>query len=209
MHELARSVLVSATGTQVDGHVESSTSSSLVIRCRTALDELAPGAPVEVQLLDEVRGEVRYGATVLDVQDDAVEVGQLVQISVRQRRGAARVRVHRTCRGSIGPAGRAPDEHAASAIVSVLDISATGTRLLLPSDLPIGTLVTFEFTTLGGALPLTARVLRGEESMSGWRYGCELVDLTPKQSEEIFRFVLLTQGEQRRRELEGAGSAAD
>jgi c-di-GMP-binding flagellar brake protein YcgR len=162
-----------------------------------------------VQLLDEVRGEVRYGATVLAVQDDAVEVGQLVQLSARQRRGAARVRVHMTCRGSIGRPGRAPGEATAPVIVSVLDISATGARLLLPADLPAGTLVTFEFATLSGSMSLTARVLRGEESMSGWRYGCELVDLTTRQSEEIFRFVLLTQGEQRRRELEGAGFSAD
>ncbi|WP_159807852.1 PilZ domain-containing protein [Cellulomonas citrea] len=209
MHELARGVLVTATGAQVDGHVEDSTSSTLVLRCRSALTDLAPGAPVELQLLDEVRGEVRYGATVLAVEDDLVEVGHLVQLSVRQRRGAARVRVHMTCRGSIGRAGREPGDDETSVIVSVLDISATGVRLLLPSDLPLGTLVHFEFGVLGGLLPLTARVLRGEESMSGWRYGCELVGLTARQSEQIFRFVLLTQGEQRRRELEGSSASSD
>ena len=198
MHELARCVLVAATGAQVSGHVERSGPDALVVRGDAG--ELTAGVMVEVHVLDEVRGEVRYGATVYSVEDDLVELGELTQLSVRQRRGAARARVHVTCSGSIE--SQAADGPMAETVAAVLDISATGVRVLLKEQLALGTVLGLAFPTRDGTLPLRARVLRVEESMSGWRYGCQLVAPGSRQTEVLFRYVLLTQGEQRRRSIE-------
>jgi hypothetical protein len=202
MHELAPCVLVAATGSQVAGYVERSGPNLLMVRVSTA--ELSVGIPIEVQVLDEVRGEVRYGATVFAVEDELVELGDLTQLSVRQRRGAARVRVHVTCSGSIEP--RPAQGRRAETVAAVLDISATGVRVLLKESLAPGSVLGLDFPTRDGMLHLRAEVLRAEDSISGWRYGCQLVAPGRRETEVLFRYVLLTQGEQRRRALEQAAS---
>jgi hypothetical protein len=204
MHELARCVLVAATGPQVTGHVERSGPGMLLVRSQEPDAPLSPGVAVEAHVLDEVRGEVRYGATVYSIEGDLVELGDLMQLSVRQRRGAARVRVHLTCQGAIE--ARAAQQPSRETVLAVLDISATGVRVLLKEAVHVGTVITLEFPTRDGLVPLRAEVLRTEESRTGWRYGCRLIDLEPRQSELLFRYVLLTQGEQRRRVLERSAS---
>jgi len=204
MHELAQCLVLGPTGAKTTGFVERFDEGVLRVRLTNPPEGFAAGQSVELRVLDEVRGEVRYGGSVERTDDESIELVGLDQYSVRQRRGAARARVDVRCSALVTHPGTGEQT---DLVVSVLDISATGARLLVTDRLPDGAEVSFDFPTKETVLPIVARVVWSEESVSGWRHGCRFISSSPRDTELLFRFVLLTQGEQRRHVRERAASA--
>jgi c-di-GMP-binding flagellar brake protein YcgR len=60
--------------------------------------------------------------------------------------------------------------------------------------------VRFVFPELSAAFWLQAVVVRAQPSRSGTHYGCRFVETSPRETDALFRYVLRTQGAQRRQQ---------
>ncbi len=212
MHELAPCAVSGPSGARAQGYVRALDGDVLRVAVTGDGEALRPGDPVQVVLLDEGRGECRYTGVVARLVDGTLDVAGARLVSVVQKRSAARVRTGVVCVGRVrvpwtpgrtdaSPQGPAGDERLVR--FTVLDVSATGMRFLFVDQLPTGSIVTFRFPPLALAEDIRATVVRLERSRSGWHHGCRFDGLSRRQSDVLYRYVLRTQGEQRRRQLLG------
>ncbi|MCL2468357.1 MAG: PilZ domain-containing protein [Micrococcales bacterium] len=199
MYELARCVLTGG-GATFTGYVDHFDSAVLAVRFAGPVEGLDVADGVEIRVLDDVRGEVHFGASLagVDTTDDAtvVYLASLREIGVRQRRAAARVRVSVPLTGTVT---RGDPPVAVPVKLTVLDVSASGAKLLVADRLPLDATVAFAFPVGDDVVDLVGEVVWSEESASGWRMGCRFVGIDAKDTELLFRYVLLTQGAQLRR----------
>jgi len=172
------------------------------------------GAEVSLLVLDEVRGECHYWAQVARVRARGLDLVDVEMVQAVQKRRVARVRLDIPCSGTLEPApgfaaapdGRETVEGAPSGgplAFTVLDVSAHGVQVRSKARLAVGRRFAFVFAHTRVPLALTAEVVRAEESLTGYRYGCRLVEQHEQATEELFRFVLQQQGLQRRNRLLG------
>lgn len=223
MHELEPCHVQVDGATLLVGYVREMVDGMLRIGSQDLIRGMEPGLDVVVVVLDEVRGECEYVGMVLRVSAGIVEIGEVELRSTLQKREVVRVRVAVECAGTAQrpwtPATAAAPGGAAAAVgpdaapaggqpspetplkFTVLDISAHGMRFLATEDLPLGTTVRFLYPELTRPFPLEARVVRVQESRTGTHYGCQFVGASPRETDVLFRYVLRTQGEQRRQQL--------
>lgn len=228
MHELAQcSVRAGAHGADVAGFVRAFDGVTLTMGTDQMLSGFGLGQDVTVRVLDEVRGEYLYAGFVADRNEDTLVVADVDLVTTLQKREVTRVRVSVPCSGfltrsgpvrdadaegdedpaAVGPG--APDDAptgppvAAGAAVhfTVLDIGAHGMRMLTRAHLPTGSVLRFVFPEVTPPFELMAVVLRSEYSRSGYHYGCRFDGTTTREADRLFRYVLRTQGEQRRERL--------
>ena len=199
MHDLARCAL-SAGDRALDGYVTACAEGSMIVGSETVacVGLFRVGDDVHVLVLDEVRGEVRYEGRVARVGAMTVQVGQLELTSMLQNRQAVRVRLTQTCTGVVESA----DEESRTIRFVVLDVAAHGMRISTTAELGVHERVAFRFSTRDGAVPLVAEVLRSQRGARGMTHcGCRVVGLDERETDLLFRFVLQTQGAQRRSRL--------
>ncbi len=181
MHELAACRLSTKVG-DVDGHVVAYEGEMLTVTTDESLEGRGLGDEVRVTVLDPVRGVCRYVGLLGDLDGDTVGVVVLERSMPDQRRSAARAYYRVDCAGRLDSGGSLP--------VTVVDISATGVRFVTGRRLEHGDVVRFTMPTDGDDVDLVARVLRIEEGRHEWRYGCELLGLSERTRETLFRLVL-------------------
>lgn len=200
MHDLARCA-VSAGHRVLDGHVAAFTDGTMTVHADPGGEGdgiLRVGDEVVVLVLDEVRGEVQYAGWIARVGATTVRVADLELVSILQRRKVARVRITQTCAGIV----TSPEGDARSIQFVVLDISAHGMRISTTADVVEHERIAFPFPTRDRIVPLDAEVLRVHRTERGPTHcGCRFVGVDEKDTETLFRYVLRTQGTQRRTRL--------
>ena len=201
MHDLERCALTARDrGSVVEGYVAAFDGETMTVAAEHGVTPgaLRTGDEVQVLVLDEVRGEVRYAGEVTRVGATTVAITDLVLVSTLQKRQGARVRTLQLCTGvATGPDG--PPREISFVVV---DISAHGMRISTNADVEVHDRVVFEFPTGRGKVKLDAEVLRAQRtSTGGTQFGCRFVDIREADADALFRFVLRTQGEQRRMRL--------
>jgi len=198
MHDLARCAI--AVGDRaLHGHVAAYEDGALTFGAEHGVvGGLRVGDDVQVLVLDEVRGEVRYTGRITDVGVTTVEVADLELTSMLQKRQVARVRITQLCGGVVESA----DGTARAISFAVIDIGAGGMRISTNAGLEEKDRISFRFPTRDAAVLLTAEVLRAQPTATGaTQYGCQFVDIQERDADALFRFVLQTQGAQRRNRL--------
>ena len=200
MHDLARCA-VSAGDRALGGHVSAFQDGSMTVRADPGGEGdgiLRVGDVVDVLVLDEVRGEVQYVGWISRVSPTAVRVADLELVSTLQKRKVARVRITQTCPGVVtSPAG-----DARPITFVVLDISAHGMRISTAADVAEHERISFLFPTRDRVIALDAEVLRVHRTDRGFTHcGCRFVGVDEKDTDTLFRYVLHTQGRQRRTRL--------
>ena len=202
MHDLERcAVAVRDRGTVLEGYVAAYLDGTMTVAADQGVvpGALDAGEDVEVLVLDEARGEVRYSGWVSRIGATTVALTDLELVSTLQKRQVARVRTLQLCTGVVTP----PDGPGRAVSFVVVDIGAHGMRIATTSRLTPDDRIAFEFPTGGGAVRLDAEVLRAQRTGSGaTQYGCRFVDIPENATDVLFRFVLRTQGAQRRRRLQ-------
>ena len=193
MHELAACRLSTKVG-DVDGHVVAYEGEMLTVTTEESLEGRGLGDEVRVTVLDPVRGVCRYVGLLGDLDGHEVGVVVLERSMPDQRRSAARAYYRVDCAARLDSGGPLP--------VTVVDISATGVRFVTGRRLEHGDVVRFTMPTDGDDVDLVARVLRIEEGRHEWRYGCELLGLSERTRETLFRLVLGLQRAAARRRAE-------
>jgi len=204
MHDLERCALtVRDRATVVEGYVAAFDGETMTVAAEHGVvpGGVRPGDDVQVLVLDEVRGEVRYVGAVSRVGASTIALADLELVSMLQKRQGARVRTLQLCTGvATGPDGAGPGRPISFVVV---DISAHGMRISTTSTLAVHDHVTFEFPTGRGAVKLDAEILRTQRtSTGGTQYGCRFADIRESDVDALFRFVLRTQGAQRRMRLD-------
>ncbi|GIG23582.1 hypothetical protein Cch01nite_43060 [Cellulomonas chitinilytica] len=198
MHDLARCAI--AVGDRaLDGHVAACEDGTLTFSAdHGVVGALREGDDVQVLVLDEVRGEVRYSGRIAEVGVTTVHVEDLELTSMLQKRQVARVRISQICGGVV----QAADGSTRSISFAVVDIGAHGMRISTNAGLEEEDRITFRFPTRDASVLLDAEVLRSQRTATGaTQYGCRFVGLQEKDADALFRFVLQTQGAQRRSRL--------
>jgi len=198
MHDLARCAL--AAGDRVlDGHVAACADGTLTFDAdHGAVGAFRVGEDVQALVLDEVRGEVRYSGWVERVGVTTVEVAGLELTSMLQKRQVVRVRIAQLCTGVV----QSPDGAGRSITFVVMDIGAHGMRISTTAELTDEDRIAFRFPARDRPVLLDAEVLRSQRTGGrSTQYGCRFVDLEEKDADALFRYVLQTQGAQRRARL--------
>ncbi|MFC6449848.1 PilZ domain-containing protein [Cellulomonas gelida] len=192
MHDLAVCHVGAKHGSTI-GFVEKYETGVLVARVQAPLENQHIGDVVHAVVLDPVKGECRYTGLIGGVSDEHVSVVVQELVAQNQRRSCARASYSAAC---IGVLERVPTNEAIR--LSVVDVSASGIRFASPTALDHGDVVRLSLPVDAGSVDLRARVLRIEEATWGWRYGCDLLDLSEPTREALFRLVLRLQREEAR-----------
>ncbi|MHB1489864.1 MAG: PilZ domain-containing protein [Cellulomonas sp.] len=215
MHELDQCVVFSGSQVLVDGYVRAFEDGVMQVESEDVLRSGAdPGDEVSLLVLDEIRGECHYWAQVGRVRARGLDLVDVEMVQAVQKRRVARVRVDLPCSGTLEPqpgftaatdaSGGAEGAPSGGPLTfTVLDVSAHGIQVRSRARLTVGRRFAFVFAPTRVPLALTAEVLRVEESLTGYRYGCRFVDQHERSADELFRFVLQQQGLQRRNRLLG------
>lgn len=218
MHELDRCVVFDGSQVLLDGYVRSFDDGTMQVESEDVVrGGVEPGTELSLLVLDEVRGECHYWAQVARVRSRGLDLVDVEMVQAVQKRRVARVRVDLPCSGTLEPqpgfeasAGSAtvttdaPGSPSGGPLAfTVLDVSAHGIQVRSTTRLTVGRRFGFVFAHTRVPLTLTAEVVRVEESLTGYRYGCRFVDHGDRSSEELFRFVMQQQGLQRRNRLLG------
>ncbi|MCC2307507.1 PilZ domain-containing protein [Cellulomonas chengniuliangii] len=93
------------------------------------------------------------------------------------------------------------EAHEGDLAFTMLDISAHGMRILSQATLQPGQRIRFLYEELPSPMLLEAVVVRAQPSRTGTHYGCRFLGLTSRQTDDLFRHVLQTQGVQRRERM--------
>jgi hypothetical protein len=219
MHELALcSVETDEAAVVLSGYVRTFEDGVLWVGNDDIVRGVSEGETYILRVLDEVRGECVYQGDCARVTADTAAFTGVELLSTLQKRAVARVSVTVECEGfarlaepadgavtgaGTGPeAAPAPDgeDGETPLTFTVLDVSAHGMRMMSQTELPPGSTVRFVFPELSAAFWLQAVVVRAQPSRSGTHYGCRFVETSPRETDELFRYVLRTQGAQRRQQ---------
>jgi len=219
MHELALCSVEHDGHAVLSGYVRSFEDGVLWAGFEGIVRGVAEGDVYTLRVLDDARGECVYAGEVARITADTVAFVGVELLSTLQKRAVARVAVHVEVQGFARPAA-VPDgeghgaahEPAATAadgageaeeipfVFTVLDVSAHGMRMMSQTELPLGSEVRFVFPELSAAFWLQAVVVRAQPSRSGTHYGCRFVETSPRETDELFSYVLRTQGALRRQQ---------
>ncbi|MFI2754249.1 PilZ domain-containing protein [Cellulomonas sp. P22] len=101
MHDLAPCKVYDDGGTVVVGYVRLFDRDMLTIGTEDIVRGLEPGTDVNVEVLDEVRGECLYAGYVSRVAPDGLEVADVALVSTLQKREVVRVGTHVACTGTV------------------------------------------------------------------------------------------------------------
>jgi hypothetical protein len=219
VHELDRCVVFVGSQVLLDGYVKSYDDGVMRVESEDPLrGPVEPGNELSALIFDEVRGECHFWARVGQVRARGIDLVGVEIVQTVQKRGVARVRTLLPCIGELEPlpesaevlAKRRASEQqeadldlpALEAIAfTVLDVSAHGMQVQSRVKLAPGRRFGFVFEHARIPLALTAEVIRVQESLTGYRYGCRFIDQRERSAEELFRFVMQQQGAQRRNRL--------
>jgi hypothetical protein len=228
MHELSTCTVLGDGGVLITGFVRAFVDDVLKLGTKGIAQKTLLGNDVTVRLLDEVRGECTYVGFVTKVGLDNLDVEGVELLEIRQRRAVTRVGVSIPLTGHVlpfDPTERdAPPEDAEPEIepatltepddgdhpaphlggplsFTLVDISAHGMRIRTKHALLRGSVIRFRFEELKHPFTIDAVVLRTQESRTGTFHGCQFTSLTSREEDALFRYVLQTQGEQRRERM--------
>ncbi|WP_182113897.1 MULTISPECIES: PilZ domain-containing protein [unclassified Actinotalea] len=149
------------------------------------------GDAVLLEVLSSVRGACTFDAVVVASGERRVELCDLVLRETVQMRSAVRVPTSiPVTLHPVGPPARTGEDAEPDVQGVLIDVSATGVRVRLAEPLDQGTRFTFRLDATRVPLDLQLEVLRGHEIGGATAVGCRLVDVSERETDELFRFVL-------------------
>ncbi|WP_147794459.1 PilZ domain-containing protein [Cellulomonas sp. Y8] len=221
MHELALCSVEHDGHAVLSGYVRTFEDGVLWAGFEGIVRGVAEGDVYLLRVLDDARGECVYQGEVARITADTVAFVGVELLSTLQKRAVARVAVHVEVQGfarlaavreehehghehGAGPAAEAVEVDGEAEevpfVFTVLDVSAHGMRMMSQTELPLGSEVRFVFPELSAAFWLQAVVVRAQPSRSGTHYGCRFVETSDRETDELFSYVLRTQGALRRQQ---------
>lgn len=162
---------------------------------------LRPSQEVYLLIYNQVKGECRYEATVRDIRDNVIFFENVKLVGSMQKRNNTRVskelhyKITERIQDDKTIALEKPVE------ITILNISAQGMYINSDENFYIGFRFPLTFRELKRPIRLVAEIIRREVYTRSFNYGCFFVGISNKDMDEIFRYVLKEQIEQRRKNL--------
>lgn len=201
MYEFDKCIVAEPNGGQLaEGTVSQYEGTTMHIHAGEGFS-MRPGLAVNLFVYDRVQGECLLTGTVTKVMGDKVVVAGATLVRSTQKRNNTRVEkilhyriTQRFEGGSVVPLEPPID-------FTILNISAQGMYIGTDAVFAEGHRFPFVFRDAGRPIDIKAEVVRCERRIRGNRYGCRFVDINERDMDNIYRFVLHEQIEQRRRNL--------
>lgn len=200
MHEFDKCIVVSKSGSQLaEGFVVEFDKEKLKI-CSNNEYSFAVPQEVTIFIYNEVKGECLYTGTAQSIYDKKIAVEKVKFVNSRQKRDNTRVSkiMHYRITHKLNNKEKEALEKPIDIIIH--NISAQGMYISCDEKFSVGYRFPFVFKDAGRPMNLIAEIVRHDSNNRANNYGCRFVDISEKDMDNIFRFVLHEQIEQRRRE---------
>lgn len=200
MHEFDKCHVTAVTGERLaSGFVTDYQDGVMRLNVETTGPILKP-TPVFVYVYNSVKGECVYKGILSAGRTENLAVLEVEMVRSLQKRENARV--NKQLRYWVGeyftPDGtRAALEEPAE--IMILNISAEGMLFNSVRDFGVGYRFPLVFREARVPIRLQVEIVRRSEYRRSYNYGCRFIGITAREQDEIYRFVLHEQIEQRRR----------
>lgn len=200
LHEFDKCIVVSKSGSRLtEGFIVEFEDDAFKM-CSNEEAVFAIPQEVTVFIYNEVKGECIYRGTVQGISDKNITITGTEFVRASQKRD--NTRVNKILKYRITHKFNSKKEIIelkTPVDITVRNISAQGMYFTCLEKFPLGHRFPFVFREAGKPMSLVAEVVRHDSSNRMENYGCRFVDISEKNMDNIFRFVLHEQIEQRRR----------
>lgn len=199
MHEFDKCVIASKSGAKLAvGSVVNFDNGTVKIGIKDGCS-LSPSDNVNLFIYNSVKGECVYSAIVESAAAETAVLKNVSFIRSTQKRDNTRADVilHYKITHEFSESGleklKKPIE------ITILNISAKGMYIKCEELFALGHRFPLTFTDAGNPINLNVEVVRCAKTHKGNKYGCRFINISEKDADNIYRFVLHEQIQQSRR----------
>jgi hypothetical protein len=156
---------------------------------------------VIIFVFNRIKGECVYKGRIAEIDGDTVAVDRVVFVRSTQKRNNTRVGKTIHYKVTHKFTGDEKEKLEKPIELLILNVSATGIYVSSDEKFVEGHRFPLRFLEAGKPIDLEVEVIRCEYSRRGNKYGCQFLNINPKDADNIYRFVLHEQIEQRRNNL--------
>lgn len=201
MHEFDKCILASDSGAGLaEGSVHEFEES--VMKLLLNEEQFFPLlSEITVYVFNRIKGECVYRGRISEMDGRAVTIDRVVFIRATQKRNNTRVSktLHYRITHRYTDEGTEKLEKPIDLII--LNVSAQGMYVSCVEEFVEGYRFPLKFLDAGRPIDLEVVIIRCEYSRRGNKYGCQFLNISDRDSDNIYRFVLHEQIEQRRNNL--------
>lgn len=173
------------------GVVQDHVGDELVVDAATPVGPwFRPGDRIVLEVHNTGRGALTYHGDVEHIEGRRMYLRAIALQAVRQERVAVRVATDLVIEASVREEAEEGEPPGPRVRIRVVDLSAHGMRLLSPYQAHAGQHLMVQLPTPQGILHLDAEVVRAEEVPGGWLCGSTFVDVTARERDVLFAWVL-------------------
>jgi hypothetical protein len=201
MYEFDKCIIEKKNGEYLGwGHVVEFEGSLMRIRFKSEY-ELKLNNGVYIFIFNSIKGECKYLADVYEVDDKNIVFNNLKMLSSVQKRSNTRVNKRISYKITNIYKDKEIIDLDKPIAITILNISAVGIYFNSDEELSEGFRFQLIFYETKKPIYLEIEIIRKEEFSRSFNYGCIFRNASNKDMDEIFRFVLKEQIEQRRKNL--------
>ena len=201
MHEFDKCIIFSNGNAKfIEGFVHEYDAGTMRIYTQgKADDSIKPSVEVFVHVYNSVKGECKYIGVVDDVNYNNIKIVNVSLVSSIQKRDNTRVNKQLKYRISHYIKDGQRLKLLKPVDITMLNISAQGFCLNCDQQYEVGFQFPLDFKETPRVIGLIAEIVRREDYTRSYNYGCKFVNISEKDMDDIFRFVLKEQIAQRRK----------
>lgn len=201
MHEFDKCIVISKNGVNLaEGFVHEFEGESLKV-CANGSFSVFASQDVSIYIFNRIKGECLFSGKIKDFDDKNIYFTNVKFIRSEQKRDNTRVNksLHYRITNKFEDKKTVKIDRPIDIII--LNISAQGMYISCNEKFSVGYRFPLVFKEAGRPIDLDVEILRCEENRGSYRYGCRFNGISEKNMDNIYRFVLHEQIEQRRRNI--------
>lgn len=154
---------------------------------------------VSVYIYNASMGKLLYEGVVRSAVMRHVELKSMKLVSSQQQRNSTRVETNLSYVVRSGREKGYARAFAKPIPITITNVSAEGLCIVCREPFSVGFCFLFAFQETPREIPLVAEVIRREDMLRTYRYGCKISGISANNQNEIHRWVFSKQIEQRRK----------
>ena len=201
MYEFDKCIVASESGTKLaEGFVQEYEGTIMKVRLEGEFSLLV-SQDITIFVFNRVKGECVYKGVVATLGVQNVVFDKVKFVRSTQKRDNTRVGKTLSYRITHCFIDQKVEKLEKPIDITILNLSAQGMYISCDSIFVVGHRFPLTFREAGAPIELDVEVVRCEKNRRSNKYGCRFLDISERESDNIYRFVLHEQIEQRRRNL--------
>jgi hypothetical protein len=201
LHEFDKCIISSVKGSNLGTGFVNEYDRTILKTCLDGSFTLHLQQEVLIFVFNEVKGECVYKGLVADINDKNVIFDKVSFVRSMQKRDNTRVDKTMRYRITLRFVGDHREKLETPFDITILNLSAQGMYISCDEPFAVGHRFPLVFKDAGKPIDLDVEIIRCEKYRRGNKYGCRFLNISEKDSDNIYRFVLHEQIEQRRRNI--------